>query len=141
LGGHGVIDDIRKLLGKDPDGAWRRYQAELANTLRWAEILANHPDLAPAVESQVRGVADGLAPRVDRLRAGGNGVVPEQAAYAFRTLYSSLNPGIDPRTGEPWDYDRASSECICEICGLDFFHHPYDGPTGSSCTASATARS
>lgn len=38
------------------------------------------------LEPAVRGVANGLAPRMDRLRACGNGVVPLQAAYAFRFL-------------------------------------------------------
>lgn len=41
----------------------------------------------------VRGVADGLASRVDRLRACGNGVVPVVAAAAFRTLANRL--GLD----------------------------------------------
>lgn len=39
-----------------------------------------------AVEPGVCGVADGLAYRVDRLRACGNGVVPIQAAVAFVVL-------------------------------------------------------
>jgi len=38
----------------------------------------------------VRGMADGLAGRVDRLRACGNGVVPLAAANAFRTLTAAL---------------------------------------------------
>ena len=38
----------------------------------------------------VRGVADGMAGRVDRLRACGNGVVPLAAANAFRTLTAAL---------------------------------------------------
>jgi hypothetical protein len=59
----------------------------------WARVLAERPDLAPATEAQpaVRRVADGLAggvdlPRTARLRLTGNGVVPLQAAYAWRTL-------------------------------------------------------
>jgi DNA (cytosine-5)-methyltransferase 1 len=35
-------------------------------------------------------MADGLAARVDRLRACGNGVVPLCAAYAFITLAGEL---------------------------------------------------
>lgn len=52
----------------------------------WRAILAERPDLAPAIEPAVRGVADGLAHRVDRLRAAGNGVVPLAAAVAFLAL-------------------------------------------------------
>lgn len=58
------------------------------NDERWAEIVAERADLAPATESAVRGLADGLAAgmdehRADRLRCGGNGVVALQAAVAF----------------------------------------------------------
>lgn len=41
-------------------------------------------------EPGIRGVADGMAARVDRLRACGNGVVPLAAAHAFRTLTAAL---------------------------------------------------
>lgn len=91
LGGAGVLDDIRELFDKDPAGAWARYGAEFANTLRWGAILAVRPDLAPAVEPPVRGVADGLpgelvSTRVDELRIGGNGVVIVTVERAFRVL-------------------------------------------------------
>ena len=61
----------------------------------WRRILDEHPDLAPAIESPVRGVADGLGARMDlpraaRLRIVGNGVVPQQAALAFRTLWAEV---------------------------------------------------
>ena len=56
----------------------------------WSAILATYPELAPAIESKVRRVAHGMAPRIDRLRLLGNGVVPEQAAYAFRSLATDL---------------------------------------------------
>lgn len=42
------------------------------------------------VESEVRGVPDGLA-RTDLLRVYGNGVVPQQAELAFRELWSALS--------------------------------------------------
>jgi DNA (cytosine-5)-methyltransferase 1 len=53
----------------------------------WRHYLQHRPDLEPAV----RGGADGLAYRVDRLRLCGNGVVPLVAAYAFRTLATAAN--------------------------------------------------
>lgn len=56
----------------------------------WERILAVRPDLAPAVESEVRRVADGTAGRVDQLRALGNAVVPLVAAYAFVTLVEEV---------------------------------------------------
>ena len=57
----------------------------------WQRITEQFPWLAPAVESGVHGVADGMAIecnefRNERLRATGNGVVPLQAAVAFVTL-------------------------------------------------------
>jgi DNA (cytosine-5)-methyltransferase 1 len=69
----------------------------------WGDILERAPWLAPAVpngctastESGFCGVADGLAvvvdaARADQLRAIGNGVVPLQAAFAFRILARRL---------------------------------------------------
>ena len=63
---------------------------------RWGAILAERPELAPAItkeaESLLRGMADGLADGLDfsdragRLRACGNGVVAGQAALAIVLL-------------------------------------------------------
>lgn len=58
---------------------------------RWRAILARHPELAPATEPAVRGMADGMASqlgltRAQKLRMLGNGVVPQQAALAWRIL-------------------------------------------------------
>jgi DNA (cytosine-5)-methyltransferase 1 len=58
----------------------------------WRAVLAVRPDLAPAVESGLRGVADGMADRLDRSRLAltGNGVVPLVAAHAWLTLRTRL---------------------------------------------------
>ena len=86
LGGYGVLDNIRELQQTEPQRAWRQYQSELRNTLEWCRILEDFPALEPAI----RGVADELAPRVDRLRLTGGGVVPLAAAIAFHILSSRL---------------------------------------------------
>jgi DNA (cytosine-5)-methyltransferase 1 len=57
----------------------------------WKRVLAQRPDLEPAVCR----VADGLADRVDRLRVCGNGVVPIQAAEAFLILWDRMVNGAD----------------------------------------------
>lgn len=53
---------------------------------RWAEVLREHPELAPAIESPVRNLADGTPNRVDRLRALGNGIVPAVVAEFLRRI-------------------------------------------------------
>ena len=57
---------------------------------RWASVLERRPDLQP----EFFGLDDGLADRVDRSDAAGNGVVSLAAAYAWRTLTAAhLNGG------------------------------------------------
>jgi DNA (cytosine-5)-methyltransferase 1 len=46
----------------------------------------------PVVESDVFGMADGTAGRVDRFKGIGNSVVPVVAALAYRTLAQALGP-------------------------------------------------
>jgi len=56
----------------------------------WRRILEHDEKLAPSIESDIHRIDDGLANRVDRLRACGNGVVPLVAAYAFTTLLACI---------------------------------------------------
>jgi len=60
----------------------------------WAEVLRERPDLAPAVESEVRGVVDESSRTLDRtslFKILGNGVVPLQAHYGFQVLTRRIN--------------------------------------------------
>jgi len=52
----------------------------------WRAVVARDAALVPAV----RGMADELAGRVDRIRLGGNGVHPLEGAYALRVLAARL---------------------------------------------------
>ena len=56
----------------------------------WRRIIEQHKELSPSIEREFHRMDDGLASRVDRLRACGNGVVPLVAAYAFTTLLACL---------------------------------------------------
>ena len=63
----------------------------------WRNIISARPELTPALtrqeskaQSELRGLADGLAHWTERIRAGGNGVVPLVAGYALITLIASL---------------------------------------------------
>ncbi|WP_110753359.1 DNA cytosine methyltransferase [Phyllobacterium leguminum] len=72
-------------------GKWPLFPPGPNDRENWQAVLERAPELEPAF----RRVADGLAAqldlaRVDRLRLLGNGVVPLQAAYAFRTLATRL---------------------------------------------------
>lgn len=83
--GHGSADrvsaEVSRAAGNELE--WPPGPADPA----WRDIAAERPDLEPSI----RRVADGLAHRVDRLRLTGNGVVPAQAAFAFRALLERLN--------------------------------------------------
>ena len=88
----------------EPAGSWPGLEGRAAPELRgaplfapgpldprWQAIVANRPDLAPAVEPGVCMLADGMAYLVDesrahQLRQVGNGVVPLQAAVALVEL-------------------------------------------------------
>ena len=85
----GALGHERKALGAGSDLLF----APSPSDPRWPAIIAAAPQLEPAV----RRVADGLANRVDRLRACGNGVVPLVAAFAWRSLAARL--AEDARSG------------------------------------------
>lgn len=61
----------------------------------WEFILHRSPYLAPATERELCRTPDGVAYRLDadRLRLTGNGIVPLAAAYAFVSLWASLDFG------------------------------------------------
>lgn len=83
--GHGGSDRVRQEV---PGASGNGFEWPLGpDDARWADLVAQRPDLEPSV----RRVADGLAYRVDRLRLTGNGVVPAQAAFALRALLERLN--------------------------------------------------
>ncbi len=63
----------------------------------WADCLVAAPGTQPSLRRDV----DGIASRVDRLRAAGNGVVPLVAAAAFRTLYDRLTGDDQERETHP----------------------------------------
>ena len=92
----------------DAKRPWRRKKRRAADELcraslfapgpadpAWPGIIQQRPCLAPALEPGFRGVADGLAHRMDdcraqRLKCCGNGVVAAQAAAAFVELAERL---------------------------------------------------
>lgn len=57
----------------------------------WSQILEHRPDLQP----ELFGLAHGLAGRVERSRAAGNGVVPLSAAYAWRSLKAAITAELN----------------------------------------------
>ena len=78
----------------DHDGGLPLFPPAPGDRDAWDAVLARRAELAPSLpQSELRGVADGMASRVDRLRLLGNGVVPLAAAYAWRTLHAALRPG------------------------------------------------
>lgn len=81
--GGAPVADASKQFNKASRPVWPPGPTDAAE---WAAILALRPDLAPATQPGVRGVADGVSTRVDELRAYGNAVVPAQGAYALRLL-------------------------------------------------------
>ena len=67
----------------------------------WTSIASVAPTLMPATEPELRGVADGMVSRADRLRLVGNGVVALAAAYAFLSLLACLGATIGEHGSSP----------------------------------------
>ena len=75
-----------------PPTAWPPGPSDLDS---WRRILAEHPEVEPAVCR----VANGFAFRVERLSCLGNAVVPVVAALAFTTLWGRLNNDTTVQVG------------------------------------------
>jgi len=84
----------RERNGRAVDGRIGAFPPGPGDTDAWHAILAERPELAPALEPAVRGMADGVARamehRTQRLRLLGNGVIPAQAADAFVKLLDEM---------------------------------------------------
>lgn len=72
-------------------------EATLHSSARARRKLGRDPK---SLEPAICRMADGLAHRVDRIRACGNGVVPLAAAYAWRTLISHARTTTDGEYSE-----------------------------------------
>lgn len=66
--------------------AWRLFPPGPDDLELWAEVLAETPEVEPAICGMAHGVAGLLDYRAERLRACGNGVQPLAAAVALVTL-------------------------------------------------------
>lgn len=80
------IDALRKE-SAFPHGSASREEAR--DIVAQAIHALGAPRVHQIAESTLRGMADGLANRVDQLRMLGNGVVPLEAAYAIRSLLAA----------------------------------------------------
>lgn len=85
--GRAPLDDDLSVgagLRGDPDGAVQLplFAPAPSDFATWSEILGRRPDLQP----ELFGLVDGVADRVDRAFAAGNGVVSLAAAHAWRSL-------------------------------------------------------
>ena len=87
------------------EAAIRRWEAVLGRPTPHPTQPGNHgrPVLAPAFVEHLMGLAEGWVtdlplPRTAQLRALGNGVVPQQAAYAVALLLADLAELLDINT-------------------------------------------
>jgi len=89
--------DVNGASGRSPDRPTSetgpplpRYAPGRNDFVGWAVVAGMDPSLMPAIERELCRVVNGMASRIDRLRAIGNGVDPLVAAYAFVTLYACI---------------------------------------------------
>lgn len=87
--GEDVADTIGWRAGRPNGSSW--WSREPAEALLDAGRGGGEEDGLFLLESQLGRVAHGMAHRVDRLRAIGNGQVPQTAALAFRILWDRLH--------------------------------------------------
>jgi DNA (cytosine-5)-methyltransferase 1 len=79
--------------GSQPEGPDQWTARPLGPEDDWSDV----PEyLWPATQSNICGVPDGLSNRVDRLRALGNAVVPQQAELAIKDLLRRIDDRKDP---------------------------------------------
>ena len=81
---HGCKNMVDAEMPRQPSGLNGQAQIQFGRSCAW--WLRDPADQDGAFESQLGRVADGVANRVDRLKAIGNGQVPLVAATAFRLL-------------------------------------------------------
>ena len=91
--------------------AIRRWEAVLGRPTPHPTQLGNHgrPVLAPVFVEHLMGLPSGWVtdlplPRTAQLRALGNGVIPQQAAYAVALLLDDLAELLDTNTGTDTDH-------------------------------------
>ncbi|HUV69438.1 MAG TPA: DNA cytosine methyltransferase [Terracidiphilus sp.] len=98
IGGGSNDKPFQQAIRPEPGSLYRTFGlfAPGPSDPRWAGILGQHPELAPALEPTFRGVVNGLAfdmgdSRAARLKCAGNGVVPATAGCAFVILARRTN--------------------------------------------------
>lgn len=79
--------------GSQPEGPDQWAARPLGPEDDWSDVPEH---LWPATQSNICGVPDGLSNRVDRLRALGNAVVPQQAELAIKDLLRRIDDRKDP---------------------------------------------
>ena len=91
-GGGSDNEPLQSPIGAEPSGYDRAlFPPGPADRDAWREIIRSRPDLAPAVEYEVRGMAARITggmdfARPDQHRSLGNMVIPVQGAFALLVL-------------------------------------------------------